>query len=107
MSHRSVVPALIVMITMILALSAGAQQKPVAPTFSSAKPFARHQVQAMVRVGLGDETGAKAIQQRGIHFVPTEDFLQSLKAAGANEAFLQALRAVSVDMRYVTRYSPK
>jgi hypothetical protein len=44
----------------------------------------------MVRDGLGDETGAKAIEQRGVNLAPTEDFLQSLKAAGANEAFLGA-----------------
>ena len=49
-------------------------------------------MQGLVRDGIGDETGAKLIAQRGIDFVPTEDFLQSLKAAGANEAFLQALR---------------
>ena len=55
--------------------------------------FTQDQVQGMVRDGLGDETGAKAIEQRGIDFAPTEDFLQSLKAAGANEAFLAALRA--------------
>jgi hypothetical protein len=80
----------------LLALPAGPQQKPVAPAprgAGSAKPFTQDQVQAMVRDGLGDETGAKAIEQRGIDFAPTEDFLQSLKAAGANEAFLQALRA--------------
>jgi hypothetical protein len=80
-------------IAMILALPAGARQKPVALTFRSARPFTQDHVQGMVRSGLGDETGAKAIEQRGIDFVPTEDFLHSLKAAGANEAFLQALRA--------------
>jgi hypothetical protein len=47
----------------------------------------------MVRAGLGDKTGAKAIAQRGIDFAPTEHFLQGLKTAGANEAFLAALRA--------------
>jgi len=83
MRHRSVVPLLMLVIATILALPAGAQQK----------PFTQEQVQGMVRDGLGDETGAKAIEQRGIDFVPTEDFLHSLKAAGANEAFLQALRA--------------
>jgi hypothetical protein len=46
----------------------------------------------MVRDGLGEETGAKAVEQRGIDFAPTEDFLESLKTAGASEAFLQALR---------------
>jgi hypothetical protein len=62
-----------------------AQQEPVAPTpqgAGSAKPFTQNQVQAMVRSGLGDETGAKAIEQRGIDFAPTEDFLQSLETAG-------------------------
>ena len=83
MRHRSVVPLLMLVIATILALPAGAQQK----------PFTQEQVQGMVRDGLGDETGAEAIEQRGIDFVPTEDFLHSLKAAGANEAFLQALRA--------------
>jgi hypothetical protein len=47
----------------------------------------------MVRAGLGDDSGAKLIEQRGIDFAPTEDFLQTLKAAGASEAFLNALRA--------------
>jgi hypothetical protein len=50
-------------------------------------------VQGLVRAGLGDESGAKLIEQRGIDFAPAEDFLQSLKAAGASEAFLKALRA--------------
>src|SRR5208282_529257 len=85
----------------------GAQQKPVAPglsparaalkggatTATSAKPFTQDQVQAMVRDGFGDESGAKLIEQRGIDFAPSEDFIQTLKAAGATEAFLSALRA--------------
>jgi hypothetical protein len=45
------------------------------------KPFTQDQVHGIVRSGLGEETGAKAIEQRGIDFAPTEDFLQSLKAA--------------------------
>ena len=47
----------------------------------------------MVRDGFGDESGAKLIEQRGIDFAPSEDFIQTLKAAGASEAFLKALRA--------------
>jgi tetratricopeptide (TPR) repeat protein len=47
----------------------------------------------MVRDGFGDESGAKLIAQRGIDFTPSEDFIQTLKAAGASEAFLKALRA--------------
>ena len=45
----------------------------------------------MVRDGFGDESGAKLIEQRGIDFAPSEDFYQTLKAAGAREAFLNAL----------------
>ena len=67
---------------LVFALSAWAQQK----------PLTQDQVQSLVRSGLGDETGAKAIEQRGIDFAPAEDFMQSLKAAGASEAFLTALR---------------
>jgi len=68
---------------LVFALSAWAQQK----------PFTRDQVQGLVRDGLGDESGAKLIEQRGIDFAPAEGFLQSLKAAGASGAFLEALRA--------------
>jgi hypothetical protein len=94
---------------LVFALSAWAQQRNVAPTFRSAradlkvsattatsspaKPFTQDQVQGLVRDGLGDESGAKLIEQRGIDFAPAEDFLQSLKAAGASEAFLKAVRA--------------
>jgi tetratricopeptide (TPR) repeat protein len=62
-------------------------------TSTPAKPFTQEQVVSMVRDGFGDESGAKLIEQRGIDFAPSEDFLQTLKAAGASEAFLKALRA--------------
>ena len=62
------------------------------PAWAQQKPLTKDQVQSLVRSGLGDETGAKAIEQRGIDFAPADDFLQSLKAAGASEAFLKALR---------------
>jgi len=70
---------------MLPALPAGAQQNP--------RPFTQDQVRAMMRDGFGDESGAKLIEQRGIDFAPSEDFIQTLKAAGASEAFLMALRA--------------
>ena len=63
------------------------------PAWSQQKPFTQEQVLSMVRDGFGDESGAKLIEQRGIDFAPSEDFCQSLKAAGASEAFLKALRA--------------
>jgi hypothetical protein len=63
------------------------------PVRAQQKPFTQDQVQGMVRDGLGDESGAKLIEQREIDFAPSEDFYQTLKAAGASEAFLNALRA--------------
>jgi hypothetical protein len=58
----------------------------------------------MVRNGLRDETGAKAIEQRGIDFSPTEDFLQSLKAADASAGWR---RPVSQGLRLLSPVAPK
>ena len=52
---------------LVFVLSAWAQQK----------PLTRDQVQSLVRDGLGDESGAKLIELRGIDFAPAEDFMQS------------------------------
>ena len=65
------------------------------PAWAQQKPFTQEQVSNMVRDGFGDESGAKLIEQRGIDFAPAADFLQTLKAAGASEAFLKALGAAS------------
>jgi len=59
---------------------------------SQAKPFTQEQVSKMVQAGLGDDSGSRLIEQRGIDITPSEDFVQTLKAAGASEAFLKALR---------------
>jgi hypothetical protein len=65
------------------------------PVWAQKKPLTREQVSNMAKGGMGDDSGAKLISQRGIDFVPTEDFLKALKAAGAGEAFLKALRDVA------------
>ena len=83
MRRRPVVTILMLIIAVILPLPMRAQQK----------PFTQEQASNMVRAGLGDESGAKLIEQRGIDFAPAEDLLQNLKAAGASEAFLKALRS--------------
>jgi len=56
------------------------------------KPLTRDQVLNLVRNQLGDETGARAVQERGIDFEPTEEFLQSLRDAGAKDIFVKAVR---------------
>ncbi len=63
------------------------------PAWAQRKPFTQEQVSEMVRAGLGDETGVQAIEEREIDFDATEDFLQNLKAAGASDVFVKALRA--------------
>ena len=83
MKFRKTLTLLMLAMGLVFALSAWAQQK----------PLTRDQVQGLVRDGLGDESGVKLIEQRGIDFAPAEDFLQSLKATGASEAFLKALHA--------------
>ncbi len=82
MSRRPAVNTLMLIFVAILALPLQAQQK----------PFTQEQVSSMVRDGFGDESGAKLIEQRGIDFTPSDNFIQTLKAAGASEAFLKALR---------------
>lgn len=63
------------------------------PLWAQQKPFTQEQIGNMVRDGFGDDSGAKLIEQRGIDFAPSDDFLRSLKAAGASDMFLNALRA--------------
>ena len=76
MRRRPAVTILMFIVAVILTLPLRAQQT----------PFTEVQVSNMVRAGLGDDSGAKLIEQRGIDFAPAEVFLQSLKAAGAGEA---------------------
>jgi len=82
MWRRKAFAILILVIPMILPLLLKAQEK----------PFTQEQVSKMVQAGLGDDSGSKLIEQRGIDFAPSEDFIQALKTAGASDAFLNAVR---------------
>jgi hypothetical protein len=42
------------------------------PAWAQQKPLTQDQVQSLVRSGLGDDSGAKLIEQRGIDFAPAE-----------------------------------
>ncbi len=85
MRRRLGLTIFMLVIALILPLSVRAQQK----------PYTQEQISNMVRDGFGDDSGAKLIEQRGIDFTPAEDFLQSLQAAGASAAFLQAVRSAN------------
>ena len=57
-------PSLVVLLLIALALT-------LAPAnWAQQKPLTQDQVQGLVRDGLGDESGAKLIEQRGIDFAP-------------------------------------
>jgi tetratricopeptide (TPR) repeat protein len=83
MKFRKTLPLVMLSIALVYAPLAWTQEK----------PFTQQQVLDMVRAGLGNDSGAKLIVQRGIDFAPEADFLRSLKSAGAKEVFLKALRA--------------
>jgi len=83
MKLRNALTLLMLAMGLVFALAAWAQEK----------PFTMEQVVNMVRAGLGNDSGAKLIVQRGIDFTPTADFLKSLKSDGAKDVFLKALRA--------------
>jgi formylglycine-generating enzyme required for sulfatase activity len=48
----------------------------------------------LVKAGMESEELAKRVQQRGIDFDLTDDYLQTLRQAGAQDALIKALRAV-------------
>ncbi len=83
MRPKLIAPFVAIIFTLLPGLSLQAQQK----------PFTQEQVVNMVRDGFGDDSGTKLIEQRGIEFAPSDDFIQTLKTAGASEEFLNALRA--------------
>jgi formylglycine-generating enzyme required for sulfatase activity len=56
-------------------------------------PLTKDQVMDLVKFGMNSADLAKRIQGRGIDFEPTDDYLQALRNAGAQDEVIQALRA--------------
>jgi formylglycine-generating enzyme required for sulfatase activity len=56
-------------------------------------PMNKNQVMALVKAGMQTPELVKLIHEHGIDFDLTDDYLQSLRKAGAQEPVLQALRA--------------
>jgi len=71
--------------------SAGAKD-PFLKSLRANEPFTQEEVTHMVKAGLGEDSGAQTITQRGINFAPTEAYIQTLKTAGAKDVFLKAVR---------------
>ena len=85
MIMRRVTATLIFGLVFCLPLAARPQQS----------PLTRAQVINLVKNQFGDEAGARSIEKRGIDFEPSPDFLESLKDAGASDAFIQAVQKAS------------
>jgi len=69
--------------------SAGLAQAPPA----AHKPLDKDQVMTLVTAGMDNAELAKKIEQLGIDFEPTEDYLQALRNAGAQDVLIHTLRA--------------
>jgi hypothetical protein len=65
-----------------------AQTRPAAP-----KPLDKDQIMALVGAGMDNEQLAKKVQALGIDFEPTDEYLEALRKAGAQDVLLHALRA--------------
>jgi hypothetical protein len=83
MGFRKTLTFLMLAAGLVFALSRWAQLKTIM----------RDQLRGSVRAGLADASGAKLIELGSIDLAATDDFRQNLKAGGASEAFLKALRA--------------
>jgi hypothetical protein len=67
--------------------AAGAQQ--------ANPPLTKDQVMDLVRFRMDSTELAKRIKERGIDFEPSDDYLEALRKAGAQEPVIQALRNVN------------
>ena len=53
-------------------------------------------MQGKVHDRVGNETGARAIEQRGIDFAPTDNYLQEVRLAGCQDELVNALKSAKV-----------
>jgi formylglycine-generating enzyme required for sulfatase activity len=59
----------------------------------AAKPLNKNQVMELVKAGMESAELAEKVKQLGIDFDLTDDYLQALRKAGAQDVLIQALRA--------------
>ena len=66
---------------------------PAARPQEAAKPLNKTQVMELVKAGMDSPELAEKVRQLGIDFDLTDDYIQGLRAAGAQEVLIRALRA--------------
>jgi formylglycine-generating enzyme required for sulfatase activity len=57
------------------------------------RPLTREQVLQLIVAGVPSQRAATLVKQRGIDFIPDEEYLGTLRVAGADDALLAAVRA--------------
>jgi formylglycine-generating enzyme required for sulfatase activity len=62
---------------------------------SEQKPWTKEQIRDLVEAGMDSAQLAKKIEQAGIDFEPSEDYLEGLRKEGAQEVVIQTLRNAS------------
>lgn len=58
------------------------------------RPLSQAQLEGLVAGGVASDRLAALVQQRGVDFKPTEDYLEALRQAGAEEVLLTVLRTL-------------
>jgi len=79
----------VVFFVLIFATVALAQAPPGAQ-----KPLGKNQIIDLVKAGMDSEELAKTVQERGIDFDLSDDYLEALRKAGAQDVLIKALRAL-------------
>jgi len=87
--------ALLVASAGLRAQTTPAQNLPVLPTFDAGKPLTKAQVDDLIASGLDSERIAKAVQERGVDFDPTDQYLETVRSRGGKQVLLDALRAAN------------
>lgn len=75
---------------------AGAQEPVIQALREKPKPLTKQQVGELVVGGVPSERGAALVRQRGIEFEADEQYLDTLRVAGADASLLDALRTASI-----------
>ncbi len=70
----------------------------VPPALALQKALDQQQIVGLIKGGVASERVARLVEERGIDFAATPDFLSALKQDGASKVLLDALRAANRDL---------
>jgi formylglycine-generating enzyme required for sulfatase activity len=77
----------------ILIITLAVIARPASPP-QGGKPLTKEEIMGLVKAGMDNTQLAKAVRERGIDFEPTDDYVEALRKAGAQDELIRALHAV-------------